>query len=553
MTRTAVSLFAEAIDYQIDLGQRALLFADILRERAENALAHEEAGLPALLAFPYEMVLDAREFKEPANYALVRIKSSAKARKPAAKQRALIIVDPRAGHGPGIGGFKEDSEVGMAIREGYLVYFVIFFPQPCAGQTLAHVHHALRRFVAEVARRHPSSPPILYGNCQAGWAVVLLSADCVGTAGPAVLNGSPLSYWSGEAGVNPMRLAGGLSGGTWAAHWLADSRNGVFDGAWLALNFELLNLAHSLWDKNYHVFANVDTERERFLQFERWWSGFHDLSRDEILTVVENLFIGNKLEQGLVRICQHCIADLRRIRNPLLIFASSGDNITPPQQALSWIPAVYKSTEDLKSAGQRIVYLLHPDVGHLGIFVSSSVARREHRAILRHVQSLEDLRPGLYEMHIRGAKVTFMPRRVEDLKRPYPERAFERVRALSELNELAYTSLVSPFVRAAATPWPAEMLRWLHPMRISRYAHAERFNPWMACVKSAANAARAKRLPAPAANPYRQMEAVGSALLSSILQGAQAHRDLVAESLFAALFGEPPGIRAAAMQNEADG
>ncbi len=39
----------------------------------------------------------------------------------------VIIVDPRAGHGPGIGGVKRESEVGMAMREGRPVYFVIFY------------------------------------------------------------------------------------------------------------------------------------------------------------------------------------------------------------------------------------------------------------------------------------------------------------------------------------------------------------------------------------------------------------------------------------------
>ncbi len=52
-----------------------------------------------------------------------------------------------------------------------------------------------------------------------------------------------------------------------------------------------------------------------------------------------------------------------------------GDNITPPHQALGWIPSVYSDTDDLKRAGQRIVYLVNPHVGHLGIFVSTSVAR----------------------------------------------------------------------------------------------------------------------------------------------------------------------------------
>lgn len=44
----------------------------------------------------------------------------------------MIIVDPRAGHGPGIGGFKRDAEVGMALHEGHPTYSVIFFPLHCS-------------------------------------------------------------------------------------------------------------------------------------------------------------------------------------------------------------------------------------------------------------------------------------------------------------------------------------------------------------------------------------------------------------------------------------
>ena len=545
--------FAQTWEYAVDFCQRSILFLDTLRERGDNMLAHEKAGLPPLLDFKYEVIVDARQFEHPANYALLRIEAPGDAllkHKTVQAIRPVIVFDPRAGHGPGIGGFKQDSEVGMALQEGHPVYFVMFYPDPCPGQTLADVHHALRRFVAEVGKRHPGPPPVLYGNCQAGWAVILLSADCVGAAGPAVLNGSPLSYWAGEAGINPMRLAGGLGGGAWAAHLMADLGDGSFDGAWLAQNFENLNPATTLWDKNYRLFSNIDQERERFLQFERWWGGFYRLSREEILAIVENLFIGNKLEQGVMRICEHCVADLKRIRNPILVFASSGDNITPPHQALNWIAAIYPTTADLKAAGQRIVYLLNPDIGHLGIFVSASVARREHRAILQHLGELEALKPGLYEMKLSdGAgnpgsprtsrlQVVFEPRRVEDIRYDYPVKAFEKVRDLSAVNDSFYSAFVSPWVRAATTPWSAQCQKWLHPMRVSRYAYSEQFNPWMAAVRIAAQAVMADRTSAQPANPWLVLERAASHSISQALESFRTTRDQTHESVFAAMFGQ---------------
>ena len=540
-------------DYQRDFFERSIAFWDTLRQRANNMLEHERAGLPPLLDFKYESLLDARSFVRPVNYALLRITEidehcwddCVDPDKP-----PVIVVDPRAGHGPGIGGFKRDSEVGMAMREGHPVYFVIFFPEPTLGQSLADVLHVLRRFAEEVAQRHPGKPPVLYGNCQAGWAVTLLSADCAGLVGPVVLNGSPLSYWAGESGVNPMRLSGGLLGGSWLAHLTADLGNGRFDGAWLAQNFENLKPEKAIWEKYAQLFTNVDTEQGRFLDFERWWNGFYFLSREEILAIVENLFIGNQLEQGLFQICQGCTADLRRIRNPLVIFASYGDNITPPHQALGWIPAVYKDTDDLKRAGQRIVYLTNPHVGHLGIFVSAGVARLEHRAILESLADIEALAPGLYEMkidnpsgdpdcHKPAYSIRFEPREVKDLKTDYPQEAFERVKQVSTFNEALYRAFVSPWTQVLSTPWTAEMLKWLHPMRSSRYLFSETFNPWMRGVSMLAEPLARSRQPLAPHHPLIEREREAAEQITHALGRLREGRDAVIEQAFRLMFQSP--------------
>jgi hypothetical protein len=96
--------------------------------------------------------------------------------------------------------------------------------------------------------------------------------------------------------------------------------------------------------------------------------------------------------------------DLRDIKAPIVLFASMGDNITPPQQAFNWVADVYGSTEEIKARGQVIVGLLHQDVGHLGIFVSGKVAKKEHAQIVSVLKSIETLTPGLYGMAIKERK-----------------------------------------------------------------------------------------------------------------------------------------------------
>lgn len=535
------TVFGDVAAYAGDVAERSVLFWDTLRQRADNMLAHERAGKPPLLNFDYEVVLDARRFERPTNYSLLRItrvgadclSDCLDMAKP-----PVVVFDPRAGHGPGIGGFKRDSEVGLALRAGHPVYFVAFGPEPVAGQTLLDVLHTLRRFVEVVAERHQGQTPILYGNCQAGWAITILAADCAGFVGPAVLNGSPLSYWAGESGINPIRIAGGLVGGAWLVHLLADLGQGRFDGAWLVQNFENLK-PEAVWEKYANLFAHIETERERFLEFELWWNGFYFLSREEIVAIVENLFVGNRLEQGLVQVCKGCHVDLRRIRNPLVIFASYGDNITPPHQALGWIPAVYVSTEDLKQAGQRIVYLTNPHVGHLGIFVSAKVANREHHAILESLPQIEALAPGLYEMKIAGpAEVTFEERRVEDLDFEYPRRSFERVRDISEANETAYRTFVSPWVQAFATPWSAAALEWMHPMRVSRTMFSATVSPWMKAIETLAAPVGERHAPLLERNPFKAAEAAWIADITRMIEASRRIRDVWEEQAFEMLYGD---------------
>lgn len=541
----------QAVAYQQDRWQRSVLFLDVLRQRANNLLAHDEAGMPPPLDFAYETILDARHFERPANYALLSITRCRNDHAPDCVDPGkppVIIVDPRAGHGPGIGGFRRDSEVGVALHHGHPTYFVTFFPLPCERQTLSDVSAALRRFVQEVSARHRGTAPILYGNCQAGWAVTLLAAECAGTAGPTVLNGSPLSYWAGASGVNPMRLAGGLLGGSWLLHLLTDLANGRLDGAWLVENFESLNPANALWKKYYQLFVHVDTERERFLEFERWWNGYYFLSREEILTIVENLFIGNKLERGTMRVDECCHINLKRIRTPLLIFASSGDNITPPHQALNWIPTVYPTTAALKAAGQRLVYLLNTHVGHLGIFVSADVAKQEHRAILENLGRLEALLPGPYEMKInrpaqepgpdeRRLAVHFEEREVEQIRYDYPKASFEKVQALSEWNEAIYRNFVSPWITPFANPLAAEVQKWLHPMRSTKVVFSEKFNPWMLPVAAWASAVREQRTPLSAPNFVALLEEQASAIAEQTLDSYRRNRDAWSEQLFTLIYG----------------
>jgi pimeloyl-ACP methyl ester carboxylesterase len=546
--------WASGAQYAVDFAQRSVLLWDTLRQRGNNFVEHERQGLPPVLRFDYEIVMDGRSFKRPVNYALLRIVPP-KGVTVDAKRRPYVIIDPRGGHGPGIGGFKDDSQVGVALHAGHPVYFVSFFPNPEPGQTLLDVCDAERKFVHRVRELHPNAPkPGIVGNCQAGWAAMMLAAAGPDDTGPLVIVGAPMSYWGGAwregEGDNPMRYAGGLLGGTWLASLTSDLGAGKFDGAWLVQNFENLNPANTFWDKYYNVFAKIDEEASRFLEFERWWGGYYLMNREEIEWITQNLFVGNKLWSGTVKGTAGAL-DLRQIKVPIVMFASLGDNITPPQQAFNWVADVYGSTEEIKARGQVIVGLMQEEVGHLGIFVSGKVAKKEGTQIASVLESIEALPPGLYGMQITEKKsngekpayeVSFVELRLEEIvarlnrfKRA-DEKPFEATNVVAEYNQRTYELFGRPLVQSFANEYGAKLSRLFHPLRLQRWAFSD-LNPSLWWLAPAAQAVKAQRQALGPDDPARRVESTVAEITSACLDLGRALRDTAAEATFFQVYG----------------
>lgn len=551
-----VHLFTSAAGYACDALQRSVLFCDVLRQRGNTYLEHKASGQPPVLHFDFEMVLDGRNLDRPVNYALLQLKPDCEVATDPTK-RPYVIVDPRAGHGPGIGGSKQESQAGVALRAGHPVYFVTFFTDPEPGQRLADVAQAEARFIEEVARRHPQSQgkPCVVGNCQAGWAVAGLAALRPDIMGPVILNGAPLSYWSGSSGQNPMRYSAGVLGGKWIESLACDLGNGLFDGAHLVANFENLDPANTFWSKLYNLYSKIDTEPARFLDFETWWGGYFLMNREEIDAIVSELFIGNKLAQRQIMTREGKPIDLRNIRSPVVVFASWGDNITPPQQALNWIEDVYGDEQQIIAQDRVIIYLLHQDVGHLGIFVSGRVAAKEHKELVGTLEVIDALPAGLYEMIIekkeagaQGAEletgqylVRFEARKMDDIRSLGPERTeeapFQTVDTVSQLNDRLYRLFASPWVRALTSAPTAELLRRLHPLRLQHTIFSDR-NPIMWPVSFFAALARAQRTPVEPDNPFLRWEKSVSDGIVTALDTFRDLRDCWSESLFHLAYGQ---------------
>ena len=161
----------------------------------------------AVPIYDSEIILRGDSLPRRVNYALVRVVPPPGTVIDNTKA-PVVVIDPRAGQGPGVGGFKPVSEVGQAFKAKHPVYAIGFAVDPVEGQTIEDVAHAFTVFLEKVIELQPHAiaKPLVFGNCQAGWHAVMAACMRPDLVGPLVLPGSPLSYWAGKRGRNPMRV-----------------------------------------------------------------------------------------------------------------------------------------------------------------------------------------------------------------------------------------------------------------------------------------------------------------------------------------------------------
>ncbi len=554
---TAAANPAALPEYLVDAFQRSVLFMELLRERGNAQTRITAQPEATVLRFDHEILMSGKSLPRPMNYYLARILPP-----PGVvldpRKRPVVVVDPRAGQGPGIGGFKAESEIGDSLAAGHPVYFIGFTATPEPGQQFLDVVEGQVKFIEKVVSLHPDAPrPFAIGNCQAGYQTLMVAMLRPDLFGPCLVAGSPMSYWQGVHGKNPMRYSGGLLGGSWLTAMTSDLGAGKFDGTWLILNFDNLNPANWLWGKQYDVYANIDSDAKRFLEFEKWWGDFIQLNGDELQFLVDNLFVGDKLTRNQLQSSDGKTFDLRNITSPIICFTSLGDNISPPQQTLGWILDLYRDVEDIRATGRTIVYCLNQKVGHLAIFVSSKVGAKEDEEFIQLMDVIDCLPPGLYEMVIapRPADqpkdgfvtgdwiVRFEARTLEDLRAlgrnsPEDDRAFAAARRLSELNHSIYRTLMQPLVRAMASQPLAEFSRTMNPLRLSYTLFGDQ-NPLMKGVKDLADKVTAERKPAAPDNPFLALQKAVSDQIVANLEAYRVARDQWAEQMFFAFYGSP--------------
>jgi len=249
--------------------------------------------------------------------------------------------------------------------------------------------------------------------------------------------------------------------------------------------------------------------------------------------------------------------DLRNIRSPIVVFCSKGDNITPPQQALDWILDLYADVDEIRAYGQTIVYTVHESVGHLGIFVSGSIAKKEHAEFSSNIDLIDVLPPGLYEVtfEAKGADtenadlavgqwiMRCEARTLDDIRAmggnsPEDERRFAAAKRVSEINLAAYQKFVQPWIKGMVSPQMAELMRNLHPLRLQYEAFSSK-NPLMSMVKSMAGQVSEDRKQASKDNPFIAFQEQVSRQIVHALDAWRDSQEALSEATFLAVYGSP--------------
>jgi len=196
-------------------------------------------------------------------------------------------------------------------------------------------------------------------------------------------------------------------------------------------------------------------------------------------------------------------------------------------------------------------------VGHLGIFVSGGVAKKEHQEFASNIDLIDVLPPGLYEavMTPRTAEaahqeeiggdwiVRFEPRTLGDIRAivqpdPENERRFAAVRRVSEINLGLYRTMLQPLIKASINDQSAEWLRKLKTTELPFEIFSDR-NPLMKQVAALATQVREQRHPAAPDNPLLQWQTTVSDGIVAALESYRELRDSNLEKMFLAIYGSP--------------
>ena len=134
-------------------------------------------------------------------------------------------------------------------------------------------------------------------------------------------------------------------------------------------------------------------------------------------------------------------------------------------------------------------------------------------------------------------QVRFEERNIEEIACNYTHKNYEKVKNLSEWNEALYHQWISPWVQMASNPFSATAMRWLHPMRTTRYMCSSFLNPAMWGIASLAPLVRQNRMAIEQDNPLLQAEGEASKQIADGMHEIKKATDDGSKEIFHLIYG----------------
>ena len=249
------------------------------------------------------------------------------------------------------------SVVHNLLKEGVEIYLIEWGSPSRRDQFLTlddHINGYMDDMVEFIRRRHGVPQVNLMGVCLGGTFAVIYAAlhpekirNLITTVTPTHFNTPKglLHIWMQEIDVD--RLVNAF---------------GNLPGNLVNAAFLLLNPPRLLLDKYLGFLENMDNKDfvENFIRMEKWIFDSPDVPGETFRQVVKDLYQGNLLVQGKLRLGERRV-DLQRLTMPLLNIYGQYDHLVPPE-----------ACEVLtKKVGSRDTENVCLDTGHVGIYVSS--------------------------------------------------------------------------------------------------------------------------------------------------------------------------------------
>ena len=392
-------IFGPAMDYAIDAAQRSVLFWDVMRQRGNSYREHEAKTVPHVLRYQFELVIDGRTLERPVNYGLVRIVPPEGVTIDP-KLRPFVIVDPRAGHGPGHWRLQGGQRDRRRAQSGTPLLLRRLSPRTHAGADDRGHRPRRSRVPREGYRAAPRRrgqamrdrqlPSRLGGDD----ARLDLAPTCSGrSSSPA--RRSPIGPASADSIRCATTAACSAEAGSPRLRATSDTGSSTARGS-CRISRTSTRQIHSGKSPTISL-PKVDTEAPRYLEFERWWGGHVNLTAEEMQFIVDELFVGNKLAAGLIKSSDGTAIDLAQypLADRGVLLEGRQYHAPPAGAGLDSRPLRRCRRDPLLWSDDRL--FVHESVGHLGIFVSGGVARKEHGEFASNIDLIDVLPPGLYE------------------------------------------------------------------------------------------------------------------------------------------------------------